>query len=376
MKRGDGKRRDDNNDNRDRKPGNRRFNQDNSSSGKSRSGTRQNREGDEERRFRPKPEGIRNERYIKRERTSGAEKPERHVNRGNKKEQDDTSRKPFNKRNEEREGPSRHHGKKPRRVIARPGKYKNHQSPNDASGKVRIRLNRYVANAGICSRREADQHIKAGHVTVNGKVVKEMGTKVHPTDEVAFKGRILQRQEKIYILLNKPKDYLTTTDDPEGRKTVLELIKDATKKRVYPVGRLDRNTSGLLLLTNDGEITKKLTHPSYKVPKVYDVELDKSISQDELQQLVDGVQLSDGFESADAISFPDPENKKRVGVEIHSGKNRIVRRLFEHLGYDVKRLDRVLFAGLTKKNVKRGHWRYLTKKEINILYMMPSPQKG
>lgn len=261
------------------------------------------------------------------------------------------------------------------------GRFRDDKQPSSRYGKkddgrnpggARIRLNRYIANAGVCSRREADEHITAGKVTVNGKVVQELGTKVRPSDQVRFKGELLQLEEKVYVLLNKPKNYISTTDDPEDRNTVLDLIRGASYKRLYPVGRLDRNTTGVLLLTNDGELTQKLTHPSREIPKIYDIELNKPLEKGDLQQLVDGIQLPDGFVAADAASYVDPSQKSRIGLKIHSGKNRVVRRMFEHLGYEVKKLDRTAFAGLTKKDVKRGHWRYLSKKEVNILYMMPS----
>ena len=230
-----------------------------------------------------------------------------------------------------------------------------------------IRLNRYLANTGLCSRREADVFIGQGLVTVNGKKITEMGTKVSDTDIIKFKGKVLKTEKKIYILLNKPKNTITTTDDPQGRKTVLSLIGDRLPERVYPVGRLDRMTTGVLLLTNDGELTDKLTHPSFNKKKIYQVDLDQPLTKSDQLIIATGVQLEDGFIKADTIDLPDPENKKMVGIELHSGKNRIVRRLFEHLGYRVMKLDRVYFAGLTKKGLSRGRWRYLSPMEISIL---------
>ncbi|MBO7134278.1 MAG: rRNA pseudouridine synthase [Bacteroidales bacterium] len=229
-----------------------------------------------------------------------------------------------------------------------------------------IRLNKYIANAGICSRREADTYIQAGVVTINGEVVTELGTKVKPGDEVRFGGEIINPEKLVYILLNKPKNCVTTLDDPEERHTVMDIVKDACPERIYPVGRLDRNTTGLLLLTNDGDLTKKLTHPSYEKKKIYQVETDKNISKADLQAMADGIELEDGFIAVDAVSYVG-DSKNIIGVEIHSGRNRIVRRILEHFGYEVKRLDRVYFAGLTKLNLPRGKWRFLTEKEITIL---------
>ena len=231
------------------------------------------------------------------------------------------------------------------------------------------RLNKYIASAGICSRREADRLIAAGLVSVNGKVVTTLGTKVNPGDDVRYNGERIRNEKKIYLLLNKPKDYVTTTYDPKERKTVMALIKNACPERIYPVGRLDRNTTGVLLFTNDGEMAKKLTHPSHNKKKIYHVFLDKKLTQNDLQTLAGGIELEDGFIKADAISYVHPENKNEIGLEIHSGRNRIVRRMFESLGYKVTKLDRVYFAGLTKKNLPRGKWRFLTEKEINRLKM-------
>lgn len=225
------------------------------------------------------------------------------------------------------------------------------------------RLNKYLANAGICSRREADKFISAGLVTINGKVVTELGTKVMPGDVVKFNNEKVNPEKKVYILLNKPKDCVTTTDDPEGRRTVLDLIKGACEERVYPVGRLDRNTTGLLLLTNDGELAEKLTHPSYNKKKIYHVFLDKPFHPEHLEELINGIELEDGMIAVDAISYVG-NSKFEIGIEIHSGRNRIVRRMMEHLGYQVIKLDRVYYAGLTKLNLPRGKWRFLTQSEI------------
>ena len=232
-----------------------------------------------------------------------------------------------------------------------------------------LRLNKFLANAGICSRREADEFIQAGVVTVNGQVVTELGTKILRTDEVKFHDQLVKIEQKVYVLLNKPKDYVTTSDDPQQRKTVMDLVKNACPERIYPVGRLDRNTTGVLLLTNDGDLASKLTHPKYLKKKIYHVYLDKNVTAHDLQHISDGVQLEDGEIKADDVQYASPTDKKQVGIEIHSGKNRIVRRIFEALGYRVQKLDRVQFAGLTKKNLKRGDWRYLTEEEVDRLRM-------
>ena len=232
-----------------------------------------------------------------------------------------------------------------------------------------LRLNKFLANAGICSRREADEFIQAGVVTVNGQVVTELGTKILRTDEVMFHDQPVKIEKKVYVLLNKPKDYVTTSDDPQQRKTVMDLVKNACSERIYPVGRLDRNTTGVLLLTNDGDLASKLTHPKYLKKKIYHVYLDKNVTAHDMQQIADGIQLEDGEIKADDVQYASPTDKKQVGIEIHSGKNRIVRRIFESLGYRVQKLDRVQFAGLTKKNLKRGDWRYLTEEEVDRLRM-------
>jgi 23S rRNA pseudouridine2605 synthase len=232
-----------------------------------------------------------------------------------------------------------------------------------------IRLNRFIANSGVCSRREADTFITAGVVKVNGQTVTELGTKISPNDEVRFDDRLITPERKVYLLLNKPKDVVTTTDDPHAEHTVMELVKGACEERIYPVGRLDRNTTGVLLLTNDGDLSKKLTHPSHKVEKVYQVTLDKSVSVNDIQKIASGMDLDDGFIAADAVTYVEEHDKDTVGVEIHSGRHRIVRRIFEQLGYRVKALDRVSFAGLTKKNLPRGKWRLLTPREVSYLKM-------
>ncbi len=232
-----------------------------------------------------------------------------------------------------------------------------------------IRLNKFLANAGVCSRREADTFIEAGVVTVNGVVVTELGTKVKRIDEVKFHDQPVKIEKKVYVLLNKPKDYVTTSDDPQNRKTVMDLVKGACDERIYPVGRLDRNTTGVLLLTNDGELASKLTHPKFLKKKIYHVHTDKNVTAADMRQIAEGITLDDGDIHADAIEYTSDTDKKQVGIEIHSGRNRIVRRIFEHLGYKVTKLDRVLFAGLTKKNLKRGDWRYLTEDEVNMLRM-------
>ena len=232
-----------------------------------------------------------------------------------------------------------------------------------------IRLNKYLANAGVCSRREADEYIQAGAVLVNGTVVTELGTKVLRSDEVKFRDQPVTMEKKVYVLLNKPKDYVTTSDDPQQRKTVMDLVKNACEERIYPVGRLDRNTTGVLLLTNDGDLASKLTHPKFLKKKVYHVYLDKPVTVTDLQKIAEGIELEDGEVHADAIEYASPTDEKQVGIEIHSGKNRIVRRIFESLGYRVVKLDRVQFAGLTKKNLRRGDWRFLTQKEVEMLRM-------
>jgi len=243
--------------------------------------------------------------------------------------------------------------------------------PGPPSPDGSIRLNKFLSNSGICSRREADELILAGAVKVNGVVVTELGTKILPTDKVQYGDEKVRREKLVYVLLNKPKGYITTTDDPYDRNTVMSLVADAGKERIYPVGRLDRNTSGLLLFTNDGELATKLMHPSHKVRKVYHVELDKALTKADMFKIAEGIELEDGLASVDEISYDqDGASKKEVGVELHSGRNRIVRRIFEALGYEVVKLDRMVFAGLTKKDLPRGRWRFLTEKEVNFLKMI------
>ena len=232
-----------------------------------------------------------------------------------------------------------------------------------------VRLNKFIANSGVCSRREADTLIQAGVVTVNGEVVTELGTKVNIfTDDIRFNGQRLKGEEKVYIVMNKPKGFVTTASDPHAEKTVVDLVKNCPA-RVYPVGRLDKNTTGVLMLTNDGEIAERLTHPSYDKKKIYQVALDRPLSQEDFDRILSGIELTDGEVKADELEYIDEKDKRKLGIEIHSGKNRIVRRIFETLGYTVKALDRVYFAGLTKKGLKKGEWRYLTEGETNILKM-------
>ena len=232
-----------------------------------------------------------------------------------------------------------------------------------------LRLNKFLSNAGICSRREADNYIEAGLVAVNGTVVTELGTKVLPNDDVRFNGERINPERKVYVLLNKPKDCVTTVDDPQERKTVLDCLRGIGKERIYPVGRLDRNTTGVLLLTNDGDMAAKLTHPKFMKKKIYHVTCDKNVAMSDMDLLVNGIELEDGPVYADEVTYVNEADRSQIGIEIHSGKNRIVRRMLEHLGYRVNKLDRVLFAGLTKKNLRRGDWRYLTDKEVNMLRM-------
>lgn len=245
---------------------------------------------------------------------------------------------------------------------------------NEVTGKMP--LNKFLAHCGVCSRREAVELINSGKVKVNGKIATEPGYKIEEKDEVFFNGKkLFVTKNLVYILLNKPKDYITTTDDPQGRKTVLQLIKNATNERVYPIGRLDRNTSGVLLLTNDGDLTQKLSHPSYEIKKIYEVRLDKPLTKNDFDKILKGLTLDDGEIFIDSLAYADSKDKTIIGIELHSGRNRIVRRIFEHLGYDVKGLDRVMYANLTKKNVERSKWRFLSEKEIRLLKYMNSSKK-
>jgi 23S rRNA pseudouridine2605 synthase len=284
-------------------------------------------------------------------------------NRGNdSRDRRDSSSRPYSPNNSNRQYPPRQ--QQEYRPLPTPRSYAPLSNANEP-----LRLNKYLANAGICSRREADEYIKAGVVTVNGQVISELGTKILPTDKVVFHDQTVQSEKKVYILLNKPKDFVTTVDDPKERKTVLDLVRNACNERIYPVGRLDRSTTGVLLLTNDGDLASKLTHPKYNKKKIYHAYLDKALTKADMEQIVSGIELEDGEIHADEVHFVDEEDRKQVGIEIHSGRNRIVRRIFDHLGYRVKRLDRVFFAGLTKKGLPRGTWRYLTQQEVNMLKM-------
>ena len=251
------------------------------------------------------------------------------------------------------------------RFVPRPQPVEYEEAIIDPNAEVR--LNKFMANAGVCSRREADELITKGLVKVNGEVVTELGVKITAKDTVEYNDKIVTSERKIYILLNKPKDCVTTSDDPNGRKTVMDIVKGACEERIYPVGRLDRNTTGVLLLTNDGDLASKLTHPKFVKKKIYQVWTDKPISEEDMQHIADGVELDDGPIHADAVSYVSPTDRKQAGIEIHSGRNRVVRRIFESLGYHVVKLDRVYFAGLTKKNLPRGRWRYLTQEEVNFL---------
>jgi 23S rRNA pseudouridine2605 synthase len=255
-------------------------------------------------------------------------------------------------------------------MHAKPDNQLKKRSGKRSAGKADeefIRLNKFIANSGVCARREADELIREGHISVNGRKVTDMGVKVRLTDTVTCNGKHLTPGEKVYVLLNKPKGYVTTVSDRHAEQTVLDLVRDATTGRIYPVGRLDKATTGVLLLTNDGDLAMKLTHPGYGIAKVYHVFTDKPVTKHDMETIVSGVELDEGTVSADAISYTDPEDHTQVGLEIHSGQNRVVRRIFEKLGYRVKKLDRVSFAGLTKKNLQRGHWRYLTRKEVSML---------
>lgn len=316
-----------------------------------------------DRRHRPENSSYRSERYSEksdrgRERSESPEKRERFAD--NSDENQESNTKPydhFENKPAKETLQKKHYSKKKQLAFAKKS------GPEDGM----LRLNKYISNTGACSRREADKRIEEGRISVNGEIVKEVGTKVNIADVVCMDDQQLQAEAKVYLVLNKPKDFVTTLDDPMGRKTVLDLIKHACTERVYPVGRLDRMTTGVLLFTNDGDLTKRLTHPSYNKKKIYHVYLDRAISQEELNQVSAGIELEDGEIKADAISFASADDKTQVGIEIHSGRNRIVRRIFEHLGYEVEKLDRVLFAGITKKNIQRGKWRFLSEKEITML---------
>lgn len=315
-----------------------------------------------------KSNGYRNDRtereeqrpYGARPRRSYGDKPAygAYKHRGNE-ERDFNSERKFEKRFDNRNFSKSGFKKREERPVSYP-KY----NPEKQTGA--IRLNRFIAQSGVCSRREADDFIIAGVVSVNGKVVTELGTKVMPTDEVRFNDARVQGEKKVYLVLNKPKGYVTSLDDPHATKTVMDLVKGACTERIYPVGRLDKNSLGLLLFTNDGDMTKQLTHPTYQKKKIYQVTLDKPLTRADMDRIADGITLEDGEIHADEISYVK-ENKQEIGIEIHSGRNRIVRRIFEFLGYEVKKLDRVYYAGLTKKNLKRGGWRFLTNEEVQRL---------
>ena len=302
---------------------------------------------------------------TKARRSSGSDKPSANENesRPSKNVRPKRDEKPYRKAGTYTKAPLR---------KADPNK-KSKNNPHTKADDGLTRLNKYLANAGIASRREADVLIQSGAVEVNGKVVTEMGYKVTETDKVSFGGQGIKREKKVYILMNKPKDFITTADDPFGRKTVMQIL-GKLKERVYPVGRLDRATTGVLMLTNDGDLTKKLTHPKFGVKKIYNVHLDKNVTSNHLQHLCDGFELEDGFTKADVAVYvaSNGEKKNQVGIELHSGKNRIIRRMFEHLGYNVVKLDRVYFAGLTKKDMARGQWRFLSEKEVGLLKMNQS----
>lgn len=229
-----------------------------------------------------------------------------------------------------------------------------------------IRLNKYISNSGVCSRRHADELIKSGKIKVNGKIVTELGTKISLSDKIEYDNKVLKPEKFVYVLLNKPKDHITTLDDPQGRKTVMHLVRNAAKERIYPVGRLDRNTTGLLLFTNDGELAKKLSHPSHTIQKIYIIETNKNISENDLTKILEGVELEDGKAMVDSVNYIEG-NKREIAIELHTGKNRIIRRIFEYLGYEIIRLDRVMYAGLNKIGITRGKWRFLNSREIGIL---------
>ena len=304
--------------------------------------------------------GERTERSFNR--PERGERPERSFNREDSRRPKSGARPGASERRSDSRNDSRGGAKRgfvPKR-DEKPRSYPKY-NPNRVTGEVR--LNRFISQSGVCSRREADEFILAGVVTVNGQVVTELGTKILPTDEVRFNDERLQGEKHVYIVLNKPKGYVTSLEDPHAEKTVMDLVKDACTERVYPVGRLDKNSLGLLLITNDGDVTRQLTHPSYRKKKIYQVTLDKPLTRADMDTLTEGITLEDGEIFADEVAYAS-EDKKTVGVEIHSGRNRIVRRMFEHLGYSVQKLDRVYYAGLTKKNLKRGEWRFLTKDEV------------
>lgn len=291
---------------------------------------------------------------------------DRSFNRENR--QFNRSDRPFNKQDR----PFRKPGDKPafRRNENRTPQQQPYYNFTEETEIKPIRLNKFIANSGLCSRREADEHIQAGLININGVLVTELGVKVLPTDDIRYNGVRITPERKVYILLNKPKDYVTSVDDPHAKRTIMELVKGACRERIYPVGRLDRMTTGVIMLTNDGDLTKKLTHPTSEIKKIYQVQLDKNLKQDDFNAIAEGLTLDDGVIHVDTISFLKDKDKNMVGIEIHSGRNRIVRRIFEHLDYKVIKLDRVFFAGLTKKGLSRGEWRYLDPKEVGFLKML------
>ena len=292
----------------------------------------------------------------------------------NRSDAPNPKKKPSDRFRSERRGDDTRRPARSRDAAAGRGKYYTPKPVRKALSKPKtetdeVRLNKFIANSGICSRREADTYIQTGLVTVNGKIVTELGTKVKPGDDVRFNGERLKGEQKVYLVMNKPKNYVTTMSDPHAENTVMELItREKCPQRVFPVGRLDKATTGVLLFTNDGVLAEKLMHPSYETRKIYQVDLDKNLKSGDFSAILQGIKLEDGEIHADKLSYID-DNRSKIGIEIHSGRNRIVRRIFEHLGYKVKKLDRVYFAGLTKKNLKRGQWRFLTKEEINFLLM-------
>lgn len=287
------------------------------------------------------------------------------------KKKDTSSNEPFKKRDKSVDAPFKKPVKPSSEPFKKPSRKTSSEPFENESKKEEMPLNKYVAHAGICSRRDAAELVRTGKVKVNGEVITEPGFKVKSTDDIRFQGKKISASKNlVYILLNKPKDHITTMEDPEGRKTVMDIVKNATSERVYPVGRLDRNTTGVLLLTNDGDLAQKLSHPGYQVKKIYEVTLDKPLTKKDFDQLLSGVTLEDGFIAPDSLAYADARNKAVIGIEIHSGKNRIVRRMFEKIGYDVRNLDRVMYANLTKKNVERGKWRFLQEKEVRLLKYM------
>ena len=303
--------------------------------------------------------------FNRADRTERNERGERNFNRADRTERNERTERTSKggSRSQSAERTSQRGGTKRGYTSKRDEKPRSYPKYNPNRGNGEIRLNRFISQSGVCSRREADDFILAGVVTVNGQVVTELGTKILPTDEVRFNDEKLQGEKHVYIVLNKPKGYVTSLDDPYADKTVMDLVKDACTERVYPVGRLDKNSLGLLLITNDGDVTRQLTHPSNRKKKIYQVTLDKPLTRADMDTLTEGITLEDGDIFADEVAYAS-EDKKTIGVEIHSGRNRIVRRMFEHLGYTVQKLDRVYYAGLTKKNLKRGAWRFLTKDEV------------